>query len=327
MKASRFSIYAGLVLAFNLGVIVWGAYVRASGSGAGCGGHWPSCNGQIIPVSPQLQTMIEFTHRVSSGMSIVLIAGLLAWAWRAYPSSHPVRRGAIWSSVFILTEAMLGAGLVLFQLVAGNESAARAVSVALHLANTLLLLAALTATAWWGARGAPIRLHDRGPALWLVTAGCAGLILLSGTGAVTALGDTLFPALSLTAGVLQDVSPTAHFLLRLRIIHPVLAIVVGSFILIASTQVRARLIERGTERLTGVVQVLVGLQFLAGVLNVVLLAPVWLQLSHLFVADLVWVAWVLVSLEVLGVQLNNGAQGASVSIGARARGRPGRASG
>jgi heme A synthase len=141
------------------------------------------------------------------------------------------------------------------------------------------------------------------------------LILLSGTGAVTALGDTLFPASSLTAGVLQDVSPTAHFLLRLRIIHPVLAIVVGSFILIASTQVRARLIERGTARLTVVVQVLVGLQFLAGVLNVVLLAPVWLQLSHLFVADLVWVVWVLVSLEVLGVQLNDGAKGDSVSIG------------
>ncbi len=323
MKATRFSCYAVLVLAFNLAVIVWGGYVRASGSGAGCGSHWPSCNGQIIPVSAQLQTMIEFTHRVSSGVSIVLIAGLLVWAWRVYPSSHPVRLGAILSTTFILTEAILGAGLVLFQLVAGNDSAARAMSVALHLANTLLLLAALTATAWWGAGGAPIRLREQGPALWLVSVGCAGLMVLSGTGAVTALGDTLFPASSLAAGVLQDVLPTAHFLLRLRIVHPILAIIVGGFILIASTQVRARLVGRGMDWLAGAVQALVGLQFLAGVLNVVLLAPVWLQLAHLLMSDLVWVAWVLVSLGVLAETRESGEHDALMPVAPQAGARRG----
>ncbi len=300
MKATRFFGYAMFVLAFNLGVIVWGAYVRASGSGAGCGSHWPSCNGQIIPASPQSQTVIEFTHRVSSGMSIVLVAGLLAWAWRARSSSRPVRLGAILSVVFVISEAIVGAGLVLFQLVAGNDSAARAASVAWHLANTLMLLAALTATAWWAAGGAAIRVRGQGAVLWLLVVGSLGLIVLSATGAVTALGDTLFPASSLAAGVLQDVSPTAHFLLRLRVIHPILAIAVGSFILVAASQVRSRLVGRGLGRIAAVVQALVGIQFLAGVANIVLLAPVWLQLAHLLVSDLVWVAWVVVSLGALG---------------------------
>jgi len=299
MKATRFSGYTLFVLAFNLGVIVWGAYVRSSGSGAGCGGHWPSCNGQIIPISPQWQTVVEFAHRVSSGVSIVLVAGLLAWAWRVHSASHPVRLGAILSVVFIITEAIVGAGLVLFQLVAGNDSAARAMSVALHLANTLMLLAALTATAWWGSGGAPIRLRGQGAALWLVVIGSIGLIILSATGAVAALGDTLFPASSLAAGVLQDVSPTAHFLLRLRVIHPFLAIAVGSFILVVASKVRARLVARDLSRLAGGLQALVGIQFLAGAANVVLLAPVGLQLAHLLVSDLVWIAWVVVSLGAL----------------------------
>lgn len=301
MKITRFSGYAMFVLAFNLGVIVWGAYVRASGSGAGCGSHWPSCNGQIIPISPQLQTMIEFSHRVSSGVSIVLIAGLLVWAWRMNSASHPVRLGAILSVVFILSEAIVGAGLVLFQLVAGNDSAARAMSVALHLVNTLMLLAALTATAWWGAGGARIQLRGQGALAWLALIGSIGLILLSATGAVTALGDTLFPASSLAEGVLQDVSPTAHFLLRLRVIHPILAIVVGSFLLVAASQVRPRLSGGGLGRLAGLLQALVGVQLLAGVANVVLLAPVWLQLTHLFVSDLLWIAWVAVWLGALAM--------------------------
>lgn len=319
MKATRFSGYAVFVLVFNLGVIVWGAYVRASGSGAGCGGHWPSCNGQIFPVSPQWQTLVEFAHRVSSGVSIVLVAGLLAWAWRVHSASHPVRLGAILSVVFIITEAIVGAGLVLFQLVAGNDSAARAMSVALHLGNTLMLLAALAATAWWGSGGAPIRLRGQGAALRLLVIGSVGLIILSATGAVTALGDTLFPPSSLAAGVLQDVSPTAHFLLRLRVIHPILAIAVGSFIFIAASQIRSRLVTRGLRRFTGGLQALVGIQFLAGVANVALLAPVWLQLAHLLVSDLLWVAWVVVSLGALAeTPLGGTAKEASVAAKAQA---------
>ncbi len=142
-------------------------------------------------------------------------------------------------------------------------------------------------------------MRGQGATLWLVVIGSVGLIVLSATGAVTALGDTLFPPSSLAAGVLQDVSPTAHFLLRLRVIHPILAIAVGGFIFVAASQVRSRLVAGGLRRFSRGLQALVGIQFLAGVANVVLLAPVWLQLAHLLVSDLLWIAWVVVSLGAL----------------------------
>ena len=55
--------FAWFTVFYNVLVILWGALVRASGSGAGCGNHWPLCNGQVIPVSPGWHTVIEFTHR------------------------------------------------------------------------------------------------------------------------------------------------------------------------------------------------------------------------------------------------------------------------
>ena len=121
MKLCRFAKYAWAVLAYNVGVVLWGADVRATGSGAGCGNHWPLCGNVVIPQSPALATMIEFSHRVTSGLTLVFVAGLLLWAWRAYPKGHAVRLGAGLAVGFTITEALVGAGLVLFQLVAQNE--------------------------------------------------------------------------------------------------------------------------------------------------------------------------------------------------------------
>ena len=67
---SRFAKYSWIVLVYNLVVILWGAYVRATGSGAGCGSHWPLCNGEVIPRAPEVETLVEFTHRLSSGLGI-----------------------------------------------------------------------------------------------------------------------------------------------------------------------------------------------------------------------------------------------------------------
>ena len=150
----RFAAYAWCVLAFNILVVLWGAYVRASGSGAGCGSHWPLCNGEVVPRSPALATIIEFTHRVTSGLALALVAGLVAWAFRAFPRRHPARLGAVLSLAFILSEALIGAGLVLFEHVAKNASTARAWSLSAHLVNTLTLLACLALTAWWASGGA-----------------------------------------------------------------------------------------------------------------------------------------------------------------------------
>src|SRR5437762_10958007 len=132
LRLTRFARCAWLVLAYNLFVIVWGAYVRASVSGNGCGSHWPLCNGEVLPVGAQLKTLVEFAHRLTSGLSVVAIVGLAVWAWRAFPRGHRVRRATLLAVVFIFTEALIGAGLVLFDLVAHNASVARALFMSVH---------------------------------------------------------------------------------------------------------------------------------------------------------------------------------------------------
>ena len=149
------------MLAYNLAVILWGAYVRAIGSGAGCGAHWPLCNGEVIPRAPTVETLIEYSHRLTSGLALLAVVALLIWTWRACAAGHPARRGAVLSMVFILTEAAVGAGLVLFELVADNATMARAMFMAAHLVNTFLLVAALTLTAWWLSGGGPTDIRAR----------------------------------------------------------------------------------------------------------------------------------------------------------------------
>lgn len=293
IKLDRFAKYAWAVLLYNLLVILWGAYVRASGSGAGCGSHWPLCNGEVVPRSPQAETMIEFTHRASSGLALLLVVGLAVWAFRLYARENPVRLGAGLSLFFMITEALVGAGLVLFKLVADDTSTARAWVIALHLVNTFLLLAALTLTAWWASAGRPVKLKgDDGATLALAVAFLA-MLALGASGTVTALGDTLFPATSLAEGLQQKFSPTAHFLVRLRLYHPLIAIAVGAYTVIVIGIVNARRAELTTRRIGRTFTVLYLGQLGAGALNVVLLAPIWLQLGHLLLADLLWIVLVL----------------------------------
>ncbi len=295
MKKSPFAIYAWIVLAYNVLVILWGAYVRATGSGAGCGSHWPLCNGEILPRSPQVETMIEFAHRLSSGLAFLLVLALLVWALRAYPKGHAVRLGATLSMVFIITEALVGAGLVLFEWVAWDASIGRVISMAVHLVNTFLLLAVLTLTAWWASGGERLNLRGHGLALWLFVAAFLAVIVLGVSGAMTALGDTLFPAQSLQAGVARDFLPTAHFLERLRVWHPVIAVLAGLYLsflagLVALFRVTPR-IRKAAAAVFGLFMV----QLVAGLVNLILLAPVWMQLVHLLLADLVWISFVLLA--------------------------------
>ncbi|HET8547051.1 MAG TPA: COX15/CtaA family protein, partial [Bryobacteraceae bacterium] len=144
--SGAFQRYAWAVVACNVLVVLWGAYVRATGSGAGCGSHWPLCNGAVLPREPAAATIIEFTHRTTSGIALLSVAALVVWAFRVYPATHRVRRAALFALVFIVIEALLGAGLVLFRLVAENSSPARAAYLSAHLANTLVLLGLLAAT-------------------------------------------------------------------------------------------------------------------------------------------------------------------------------------
>jgi cytochrome c oxidase assembly protein subunit 15 len=297
MRLRGFHRYSVGVLALNLAVILWGAYVRATGSGAGCGEHWPTCNGVVVPQSPSLATQIELTHRLTSGLALVSVVVLLLWARGAFPKGHLSRRSAGWAVLFMLTEAALGAGLVLFRLVADNPSLLRAGAMSLHLANTLLLLAALTATIDTA--------RCRPDASWQVdrrVGGVLGLALLAVisvgvSGAVAALGDTLQPARSLAEGWAQDFSPAAvtgvGALVRLRVIHPFLALATAAYLALAAALVCAWKPDARLRRRAYLLVGITGLQLLCGLLNLALLAPTWMQLVHLGLADGVWIALVL----------------------------------
>lgn len=296
MKLNAFAKFAWATLGWNVLVVLWGAYVRATGAGAGCGDHWPTCNGQVIPLEGSVKTFVEFSHRATSGVALILIAILLIWAWRAYPKAHRVRTGAVLSAVFIISEALLGAGLVLFQLVADNDSVYRGVATSAHLVNTFILLAVLTLTAWWASGGQPLTFKARGAVP--VGVGAVAMLVLGVSGAITALGDTLFPASSLAEGLAQDASPTAHLFIQLRVVHPVLAMGVGVYLVIVASGYGLTATGLSRKLALGVIGLVV-VQWLAGFMNVILLAPVWLQMVHLLLADLVWILFISLGAAIL----------------------------
>ncbi len=281
-----FHRFAWTVLGWNILVVLWGAYVRASGSGAGCGNHWPLCNGEVVPQSPQLATIIEFTHRMMSGVALILVVALYAAAVWRFPKRHIVRKISALGILFIVTEALLGAGLVLFRYVAHDESVGRAIYLSAHLVNTQFLLAVLTMGVFFSTPITPeLKRHWPakllGPLLMVLT--------VSVTGAVAALGDTLYPASSLAAGMRQELSGAASVLLRLRVLHPVIAILGGAYVIFAGF-VAARTPQN--RRIALIAASLGIVQLCAGALNVLWLAPVWMQIVHLLIADLLWIALV-----------------------------------
>lgn len=296
---TRVARYAWLVLAYNLGVIVWGAFVRATGSGAGCGNHWPLCDGQLVPRGPGIAMLIEYSHRLTSGLALVSVLVLAWWVWRTVRPGHPARSAAVLTVLFMLTEAAVGAGLVLFQLVADNASMARALFVAVHLANTFILVASITLTAWWLSGGAPVSLKDAPARAGLLGALAVGLILVGVSGAVAALGDTLFPSASLQDALAADLSTTSHTLIRLRVLHPALAITISTLLALVAPWLAARHAGPRTRGFGRAVAALALTQLVVGLINVLLLAPVWMQLIHLLIADLLWVSFVLHAASVL----------------------------
>jgi len=278
-------------LAAAVVVIIWGAVVRATGSGAGCGAHWPLCNGVVVPLAPRTATIIEFTHRLSSGVLVVLSIALVVLAWRWYPRGHAARRGAVWSFVFVLIEAGIGAGIVLLQLVEHNASALRAGYVAAHLTNTMFLVAAFTVTVR-AARvrpGAPPGASRPGWARPL-TVGLAAVVGVCAAGAVVALGDTLFPARSLAAGLSADMDPAAHFLIRLRLWHPVFATLTSLYLVAILTQ--GPMDHPGAALSSRFTIGFILLQVALGAVNVLMLAPLAIQMAHLLVSNLLWIALV-----------------------------------
>lgn len=295
--AARFALGASALLVYTVAVVLWGAYVRATLSGDGCGDHWPLCNGVALPVEPSIKTIVELTHRVTSGLCWV--ATLIMWvvALRGFDRGHPTRSAAGWSLFFMTTEALVGAGLVLFRMVADNPSTARAGWMSAHLINTFLLLAALTWMAFSARHqdGTPL---PRGRQARRTLSGAAAVVLLVGvSGAVAALGDTLFPASSLAEGLREDLSPTSHLFLRLRLWHPVIAVLGSGYLVWLATVFLRGKPDQGVAKLALTLGGLILIQIAVGLVNVALLAPVWTQLLHLFLADAIWITLVVLALS------------------------------
>jgi heme A synthase len=296
-RSRRLARFAWALLGYEVLVVAWGAYVRATGSGAGCGRHWPTCNGEILPRAARIETLIELSHRLSSGGALIGTLVLLVWAVRVHPRGHRVRRGAGVTLLLMIAEALIGAGLVLFELVAHDASMKRALSISLHLINTFLLLASTATTAWWASGGSPVRLRGQrgaGSAVTIVIGVLlAAMLVVGASGAVTALGDTLFPTSSLAAGFAQDFAPGAHLFVRLRAIHPMLAMTTAGAIVVAMGLVRSLRPARPVRILSRVAASLAIAQVAAGLADVLTRAPVPMQMVHLALADLVWISLVL----------------------------------
>ena len=300
----RFATYARFVLAFATAVVLCGAGVRATGSGAGCGDQWPLCNGVWLPHARQAQTIIELTHRITSGPTLgMLVLGLIVFAFRSFPARHPTRLFAVLALLFTGTEALIGAALVLLGHVGTNTSPNRAYTLAIHLINTMVLLAVLALTAWFASAppiGRTEPSTERPVSRILLACGLLAFLTISVSGVIAALGDTLFASNSLTQGIQQDLAPSAHIFVRLRVWHPIVAAVLGCFLI---GSVAGLVIYKGlapvTRRLALAVVFLTFVQAGLGAMNVLLLAPVWMQLAHLFVADLLWLALVLMSAEIV----------------------------
>ena len=301
---SGFAKYAWFVLGYNVLVILWGVFLRASRSGDGCGQHWLTCHGEVVPSAPELKTVIEFSHRITSALAGILIIILLVWAyrrWRAHRSAATLfgLKAAALAFLFVIIEGAVGAGLVLTGNTAENLTPARPFWMGAHLLNTLVLLAILTVLAWAASSGRELIIRARSKFPFHIAAGLAVIFLIGISGSIAALCNLIFPSATLQEGLLKDLSPTSHFLLKIRPFHPVIA-VAGSVILIfgAGWLNRAHG-STAVSRLVNLLSVLLLGQLAFGAATLLMLSPILMQLGHLFLADAVWITFVLLSINLL----------------------------
>ncbi len=300
MNRHRFFRFVQGILAYNLLVILWGAFVRASFSGDGCGAHWPSCGGQLFPTTAETGKLIEYTHRISTFVVVPLIIAQVIFAFKLFPKGHRVRSGSVACFLFTFSEALIGAVLVLYKLVAHNPSVYRVIADSTHLINTFLLVASLTLTAWWSADQPAIRLRDQGAVVPALGAVLAGSLLVGISGHIAALGDMLFPSATLMQGLRADFSPAAGFLVHLRPMHPFLSVGLGIYAILLSRMISRERPELQTPRFARYCIQLFVLQLAAGCVNLLLSAPIWMQIAHLFLADLLWINLILLAASALG---------------------------
>lgn len=275
-----------LLFIYTLIVIVWGAWVRISHSGDGCGESWPFCKGELIPLGETAgKTWVEYTHRLMSGLYGIFVAALWIHVLRRFPKGHDVRKPATAVFFFMITEALLGAKLVLKGFVAANLSADRTFFMSLHQFNSMLLTGSVVLL--WLSLKDPSRPFS----LWKPKHPWAPLVLLiiAITGAWAALSATLFPTENLWEGLMKDFSPDSHHLLRMRIAHPVTALIGGGGLALF---LWLKGVERNSKKMTRLAVFFIG-SVSFGVLTLLSLSPIWMKLVHLTIAHLIWAALLL----------------------------------
>ncbi len=295
-KQVGFTRYAWTVLGVNIVVILWGVFLRASKSGDGCGQHWLTCNGEMLPSAPQLKTVIEYSHRVSSAIAFFAVLGLVIWAFRKFAKGSPVRKTAALAFVFMITEALVGAGLVLTGNTAENLTAARPFWMAGHLVNTFILLAFLTLTAWYPSSGRQISFAVPGRHRLILSIGVIGIFLVGITGSIAALSSMIFPSGTLAEGLASDFSATSNFLLRIRPLHPFISVMTAVYLIFASGWLKRESIDDSqVKRWSGVLSIVLLVQLGFGTATLLTLAPIVMQLGHLFLADAVWISYIMLA--------------------------------
>ena len=309
LKLERLAKYAWFVLAYNLVVILWGVFLRASLSGDGCGEHWVTCGGEFIPSAPQLKTQIEFFHRITSSLAGFVVIGLLVsaivkWLKDKSAQNKLVLKMAIASLIFIVIEGILGGLLVLTGNTAANWTPTRPFWMAAHLINTFTLIALLALTAWFASGGKSFSLFkSERKVLILLIIGVVGIFIIGMSGSIAALSSMLYPSSSLSEGIAKDFSASSHYLLRLRVFHPILSIMTGVFLVFLAGWFKSQVRESfWVKRWANVLIILIGIQFASGAVTLLFLAPIVMQLIHLFLADAVWIVFVLMAASFLAVK-------------------------
>lgn len=298
-KLRAFTNYARFVLLFNMLVILWGVFLRASKSGDGCGEHWLTCHGEVIPSAPEFKTVIEFTHRVSTAIDGILMLILIVWAIRIWLNfrdlqSRQVLIASLGSFFFVLTEAAVGAGLVLTGNTADAVTNARPFWAIGHLINTFILLTFLTLTVWFAAAPRRFTFRNAGRPILLIAVAATALILVGASGSLAALSNMLFPSQSLAEGIAKDLSATSNIILRLRVSHPIVSILTAGYLVFLSGWLKRTSENDSTvTRWSNLVSILVLVQIAFGAATLLTLGPIVMQLGHLLLADAIWIAFVL----------------------------------
>jgi heme A synthase len=299
-RISGFAKFAWFTLAYNILVILWGVFLRASKSGDGCGQHWLTCQGEVIPSAPELKTIIEFSHRMTTGPAFLFVLVLVIWAFRKFAKGHPARKTALISLFFIVTEALVGAGLVLTGNTAETLTDARPFWAIGHLINTFTLLAFLALTAWYASGDRRLSIDGRTKQVVLIVLGVIAILFVGTSGSVAALSNMLFPSQSLAEGVAKDFSEGSNILLRLRLSHPILSIVTSVYLLFLTGWLRSASDgNRDVVRWSNYLSILVLIQIAFGAATFLTLAPIVMQIGHLLLADLIWISLIMLSANFL----------------------------